>query len=477
MTPPARISNPGGATPMGALDPQDFQRSLKLSVLEGGAWACMVGLAETYFLATAVHLGASPLQLGLTVALPLALGGLGPLTALWRLGRGATRRRFTVAGVTAQVITLLTVSALLAVDHMSVPGLIAGICLYQVTGQAAGTAWSSWYGDVVPAGIRGRWFARRNRVVYLCTCAGLASGGAFLHWIEPGGVTGERSRMGFAILFAIATLFRIASAILLSQSPEPEYAGLQRPARATLFLRTERGRMVLRILGLGAAFHFTVYWAAPYFAPFMLTELHFTYLQYMIATTCVIAFKALSSSLWGHLIDHRGARAGFLLAMFCVALLPLPWIWTTGLVGVLFAQFMSGMSWSGYEVSYFTLLLEKSTTQTRPYVFAAQSIANGLLQLGGALLAGYLLVPLVDSYRGLFLMSACARVCVTLTAPIILRGYLEGGRSTWPKVELRLLGLRPHGGFSMRPILSRRSGSRAVPAAEDEQAPPPVQSD
>lgn len=438
---------------MGTLNPQDFDRALKLSILEGGAWACMVGLAETYFLATAVHLGASPLQLGLTLALPLALGALGPLTALAILARSETRRRFTAATAWLQVATLLAMSSLLVVDHLTVEFLIGGICLYQITGQAAATAWSSWYGDVVPAAMRGRWFARRNRIVYLSTCAGLVMGGWLLHQIEPLGVAGERSRIGLALLFAMAAASRIVSSALLGRSPEPTFRGLAKPARLVTLMSTDRGNQAIRILVLGALFHFTIYWSAPYFAPFMLEELHFSYLQYMAAALCAIVFKAVFTSAWGHFVDQRGARVVYLAAMLCVALVPLPWMLAGGIAGVLMAQAVSGTAWSGYEVSYFSLLLEKSTRQTRPFVFAAQSIANGTFQLGGVLIAASFLIPRVDSYRDIFAFTLAGRLLVTLAAPLLLMGVRSGPRMAWSRLNLRLFGLRPNGGFSMRPIL------------------------
>ena len=46
------------------LDQAQTERALRLSVGEGSAWALMVGLAETYFIADAVRLGASTLQGG-----------------------------------------------------------------------------------------------------------------------------------------------------------------------------------------------------------------------------------------------------------------------------------------------------------------------------------------------------------------------------------------------------------------------------
>ncbi|NCQ34092.1 hypothetical protein GW813_03220, partial [bacterium] len=67
---------------MSTLEGPLLRRALRLSVAEGSAWALMVGLAESYFIAIAAFLGATPLQFGLVVALPLALGGLGPLTTI-----------------------------------------------------------------------------------------------------------------------------------------------------------------------------------------------------------------------------------------------------------------------------------------------------------------------------------------------------------------------------------------------------------
>jgi hypothetical protein len=452
---------------MVALAAHDFDRALRYSLFEGAAWAGMVGLAETYFLATAVYLGGGPLALGLTVALPLAVGATGPLTTLSLLRRFEARSVYCVRAVSLQILTLLVMSMLLMADRLTVPLLIGGICLYQMSGQAAGTAWSSWYGDLVPADMRGRWFARRNRVVYVSTCAGLVAGGLILHSIEPGGVSGDGSRIGLAILFALAAGSRTVSVSFLARSPEPRFRGLPRPKQVLQFVRTERGDQAIRVLALGALFHFTVYWSAPYFAPFMLEELQFTYAQYMGAALCVIVFKALLTSSWGRLVDRRGAKRVFLVTMTCVALVPVPWIFAQGLGFVLVAQAVSGSTWSGFEVSYFSLLLETSTRKTRPFVFAAQSVSNGFFQLAGVLVASRLIFPRVEDYRDVFAISVAGRVAVTLLAPTLLMGIRRGPAAVWSRLGLRPLGLRWNGGFSMRPVLTAEPGPDGLPSAPD----------
>jgi len=438
---------------MTLLAPDAQRRALRLSVADGCAWALMVGLAESYFIAIAVHLGATPLQLGLVVALPLALGGLGPLTTLALLRWRPRRRPLAVAAVAVQVSVLVGLMLLLGAGRLHVPALVAGICLYQMMGQAAGTAWASWYGDVVPADSRGRWFAFRNRFIYLSTCAGLIAGGAIMQKLAPGGVSAPDSAPAFALLLALAAGCRVISGALLFASPEPEFRGLLPRRQILRAAGTRQGGQALRMVTLAAVFHFTVYWSSPYFAPFMLEDLQFTYLQYMAAALCAILAKIAASLPWGRIVDRRGARSVLTASMLVVALIPLPWVWAGGLGVVVAAQLLSGSAWSAFELGYLSLLLENSRSRERPYLFALQSLANGWMQLAGVLTASLLILPRVGGYRDIFAVSAAGRFAVALAAPLVLAGLERGRRPLLAQTGWRVFGLRTHGGFSVRPLL------------------------
>jgi MFS family permease len=451
---------------MPALEGPALRRALRLSVAEGCAWALMVGLAENYFIAIAVHLGASTLQIGLVVALPLALGGLGPLTTIALLRWRPRRRPLAGAAVGLQVIVLCGLMLLLRRGLLHIPELIGGICLYQMAGQGAGTAWASWYGDVVAPERRGRWFSFRNRFIYLATCVGLVTGGLIMHRLAPGGVAAVGSAPAFAVLLGLAAACRVVSGALLLAAPEPRFRGLLPRRQVLRAARTRQGGQALRILMLGAVFHFTVYWGSPYFAPFMLDELHFTYLQYMVVSLSVILAKMAASLPWGRLIDRHGARGVFLVSVFCIALVPLPWLWAKGVGLVVFAQVISGISWSGFEVGYLSLLLENSRSRERPYLFALQSVANGWMQLGGVLVASLVFMPRLGGYRDVFALSMTGRFLVALCAPLVLAGLVRGSRPSLAKVGWRLFGLRTHGGFSVRPVLPSDEKDES-----DEQAP------
>jgi MFS family permease len=442
-------------------------RALRLSLIEALFFALMVGCGETYFVACAVRVGASPLQLGLTVGLPLALGAAGPILALWLLARHRRRRPLVATAAALQAGTLIALAAADVARSLDPTLLIALACLYQTCALAAGTAWSSWYGDLVPHEGRGRYFARRNRRVQIGTLVSVLGAGFLLQAIEGGPVVASAvAGWGFRTIFLLGALCRTVSAVLLWRSPEPPFAGLSSPERTLRFLRTGRGRGAWRLLGFGAFFQLTTYLASPYFTPFMLQELRFTYLELTLATATVIAFKILLLPKWGQVIDAHGARVVFTLCAVMAALVPVPWIFGHGLAMALFAQAFSGASWAGYELSYFSVMLASTYRRTRPQSFAAQNALNGSAQLLGGLAGAGLTSLAGGDFRMVFAISAGTRLLLAAAAPAWLPRIAPGEVIGRRALLFRVVGFRPHGGLIHRLVLP---GSGAEEAEDGEK--------
>ncbi len=428
---------------------------MRLSLVEGLLYALMVGCGETYFLPNAIRLGATPLEQGLLISLPLFLGALGSLAALRALSRLRHRKGLTVIACVVQGSLLLLLGEACAQGVVGPALLIAAFCLHHVLGQAAGTAWSSWYGDLVPAEIRGRYFARRNRGVYLATFAGLVVGGLLLGRFEAGSagtVAAGEGGAGFRVILTLSGGFRLLSAALLLFSPEPKFRGLSPPTRLLQFLRTERGSSAWRMLLVGAALQLVVYMGSPYFGPFMLEDLKFSYEAYMVSAAVVVGAKFVLLPVWGRLVDLHGARSVYAAAALLVAIVPLPWLWADGLGWVLPAQALSGLSWAAYEVAYFSLLLESSYKTTRPHAFAAQNVLNGTGQLLGSLLGAALVAGPERDFRLLFLLTLIGRLAVAVVVPRVIpprAGAPAVGRGA---ILLRVIGIRAHGGVVHRPL-------------------------
>lgn len=428
---------------------------MRLSIVEGLFYALMVGFGEQNFLLDVTRLGGSSLEQGLVVALPLCVGAAGPLAAIGFLARLPRRRPVVAAAVFGQAALLGLLAAGAAWRFTDPALLVAAACLYQVFGQAAGTAWSSWFGDLVPFEVRGAYFARRNRGVHVATCAAILGGGLLLRRMEPlaaPGLAAGAGGGGFAFVYALGCAARAASGLLIAISPEGPFHGMPAPERLLPSLRAGRGRNAGRILLGGGLLQLAVYLASPYFGPHMLRNLHFGYLEFSISTVAVVVMKSLFLPVWGRLVDQQSPRQVYLLVAVLVAIVPLPWVFLGGLPMAILAQCLSGASWAGHEVSYFALLLDNSYRKTRPLVFAAQSVFNGAGQILGTLLGAALLRPLGGLFPALFAASAAARLSVALLLPRWVsetRGAAPLGRSA---LLLRMIGIRPHGGVTHRPV-------------------------
>jgi MFS family permease len=412
------------------IDPAQVERALRLSIADGMCWALMFGLGETYFVADAIRLGASSLELGLVATLPLCVGAAGPILALALLARFGRRRPLVVCAASLQALALATL-ALCDLARATTPALLMALAaLYQVAGQGAGTPWSSWYGDLVPSGMRGRYFGFRNIGVYLFTCVGILLGGSLLEGIEgvrPGEASGAGG-YGFFVVFGLAALARAACTALLARSPEPRFQGLSASGRVLAFARTGRGGRLVRLLLLGAAMQLAVYVAGPYFAPFMLEDLGFDYARFTAASLAIVLSKAAFAPLWGTWIDRHGARWSFGRAALLLALVPMPWLWAGDLAWVLVAQMISGFAWAGYEVALFALLVESSPRRVRPQAFAAQSVMNGGAQITGGLLGAALAGAVHDELRWVFAASFAGRLLAALVLTRLApRGPRRGG--------------------------------------------------
>jgi MFS family permease len=425
---------------------------LALSVGDGVFFAFMVGIGESFLVADALRLGASTFEQGLIVTLPLLCGALGPLIALRVLARIPLRRALVLVGAWLQVANWLALALLDFLGGNDPLVLIGFACLHQVFGQLTGTGWTSWFGDVVPRQLRGRFFGRRNRWIHVSTCLGLLVGGGLLELLEPARCrAGFEEGHGFALLFMLAALARAVSSAFLFLTPEPRFAGLAPAVRVSQFLRTARGNRAARLLCFSGTLYFSVYVASPYFAPFMLEELDFRYWEFTLASLAIVVFKVLSVPAWGRVIDGHGAHPTFALAALLTALVPLPWLWTHGLGWALLAQSFSGFSWAGYEVALFALLLDSSYRGTRPHVFAVQSLLHGTGQLLGGLAGAFALARIGD-LRALFALSLATRLLLALCVPGLVPRPPGGAQAGKRALLLRVIGLRPSGGLAHRPV-------------------------
>jgi MFS family permease len=364
------------------------EKSLRHSLKDAAAYAAMIGAGETYISAFALFLRASTPQIGLLASLPALLASFAQLLSAW-IGRlTGHRKSIVLVGASLQALAWLPIAALpILYREAAVPLLIASVVLYQCGAHLATPQWGSLMGDIVPERRRGRFFALRTRIVTLITFVSLLAGGVTLHLFNIRGAT----QFGFLLVFGVAMLARLVSVYHLSRMHDPRdnVAAMEVPIGSGWWRRLRASNFV-RFSMFFALMQFAVAIASPFFAVYMLRDLHFSYVQFMGNTGISILAQFLTLNQWGRISDVFGNRRILSATGILVPLMPLLWIVSSNYWYLLMAQAVSGLVWAGFSLSASNFLYDLIAKDKRATYLAIHNVLAATGIFVGAMLGGYL---------------------------------------------------------------------------------------
>jgi MFS family permease len=407
-----------------------MRRDLRAMLADGFAYSLMVGFGEQYLAAFALAVGLGQVVAGLIASVPMLIGALLQLISPLVIARLKSYRRWVVlcAAVQAAGFVPLVIAAWVGRIPTALMFLVAGI--YWGSNMACGAAWNTWAATLVPAGERAPFFSRRTRLTQAGLLVGFVAGGLTLQ----AGTSLEKPLAAFALIFLCAAIARfISAAFLFSQSePSPPTAAHRIvPAREMLrrFRSGSDGRLLTYLVLMQAAAQIS----GPYFTPFMLKQLHFSYATYMIVVAAGLVAKMFSLPMLGRVAHRYGARKLLIIGGCTVIPMPVLWLVTDSVPWLVFIQLLSGVTWAGYELAMFLLFLEQLPDRERTSVLTTYNFAHAAATVGGAALGGLLIGQLgktQTAYLVVFAMSGFARV---LTLPLLRRAT---NLERWPDVRL-----------------------------------------
>jgi MFS family permease len=436
-------------------------------MVEGALYAVMIGLGESYLGAFAVQLGHSDTHLALLVTVPLLVGALaqllsGPLVTL--LG---TWRRTIVVGACAQALSQAGFVAIAVWGDRGLAPLLLVKTLFWTSGAIIAPAWNAWMAALVSGRERERFFAWRGGVVHLALVVAYFAAGAFLQAHEAA----SNLLHGFALLFGVAIVARLASAVLLhlhTDATDPVALGPGTAARARLALREGRWRIAVLVTAVGFGVHF----AAPFFTPYILRDLGLGYTAYAALTSVAVLVKALVYPLAYRAAERFGLGAVCIASGLGVSAIPLLWSSVHLVEGLIVVECLSGVAWAGFEFASLQLLLEGSPSPCRVEFFSLASSLQGLAQLAGALAGSWVLATFALSYTDVFALSGVLRATAVLVVAVPLLPLLR-------RVPIQALwafpiSVRAVAGVVTRPFVRNRQrpAERPVTTPTDAGAPP-----
>jgi MFS family permease len=406
--------NPTSPHILGGVDVGDphIRRGLLFSFCEGLTTTGMLAMTETFSVAAAISLHASPMVVSLISALPLGIGYvclyLAP--ALANPARG--RKAYVLMGIRLQAILLMACAFTGWLPPRIAPYVyIAVFVIAAVSSHATGAFWVAWMGDLIPPSVRGRHWAWRSTWF---ACMSLACS------LTAGFVARKYNAQTapwvfFCGIFIAASLFRFGGLSFLHRQYEPPAA---RPLEVFSPLRFRpKGRFLAFSLA-SAGFLGTASMTVPFFSVWYLRDLHFNYLWLSLASSAGALGSIALTRRWGRLSDRLGSARVLAIGGLLSAFTPLPSLFFDRPLLICLANFCAGGIWAGYSLANFNHLLALTENDQRHHYIAFNSLISGLIASGFALLGGFLATRLPPLFgwrlRSLFLGAAILRFAIWL---------------------------------------------------------------
>ncbi|MBW6514640.1 MAG: MFS transporter [Candidatus Syntrophosphaera sp.] len=385
-------------------------RVYRVSILEGVFAQIYGGLANigsSFITKFLVLLGATPLQFSVLSALGQVSAVFQPL-GVALMHRLKKRRRVCILVTAAgRFLTFFIGAALWFHDPQY--GIIYVLALLFVSAglQAAGAnIWIAWVSDLIPVGIRGRFFARRNQILVF---AGLVVGyifsyftdlfekgggslsGVFSRWLDPELFFTPANQTRFlAAVFVIAAVLGFIGLAILARQPDRKRSLQQNLALRQQFLEPFANKNFRLLLAFGVWWMLAIGVGSAFWGPFMLKKLHMSMFQMQLYGTLHMASSLLSYTFWGRFIDRHGNKAAMLICVILGGLNPMFWLTMTPQnYGILwFEGLISGFMWAGNGVvitNFVLAIAGKGREQTYSALYGAIA---GVSMMASTLLTG-----------------------------------------------------------------------------------------
>jgi MFS family permease len=422
-----------------------IDKTLDLSIQEGAIATTSSGLGASYLSPFALAMNATSSQIGILHAIVCLFPSITQLYSC-KLIETISRKKVLIAGVIFQSLLWIPIILTAILYFNNIPFtiwiLIGLVGIFYISIGIVHPAWFSLMGSLVPVENRGKYFSKRNRTMHFCGVLTMILAAIFLDYIK--GVGSARGEMilyvlfGFATIFTLSMLLRLYTVGLLFRHYEPRLK-IRKKDHLTLkkFIKkspqTSLGRFTLFTFALRIACGIS----NPFYIIYLLKDLHFSYMWYIIITVSAIVFQIAFLPLIGKISDKFGNAVLARMAGVFIAFIPLFWAaphflqlgsTSTILFLIFVPQLMGGIGWAAFTLATNNYIYDSTRQARQAYYLAYMNLFIGVGAFIGATI-GTILLKLnfftINIIIILFLLSFIARALVILIGSKYLQEVRE----------------------------------------------------
>ncbi len=389
------------------------------SIKEGIFAAAKGSFGDYYISPFAIAINASN---SLVALLSSVAGLLGPLTQMFssRLIEKHPRKKIILKAVFFEALMWLPLIAIAILFYKGILMdtlpllLLLSFSLYIILANIGGPAWFSWMGDIVDKEYRGRWFSKRNLIMGFVSVVLAISAAFFLNYFKENNWT----MFGFIILFSLALVARLICWRIFKKQYEPKIK-LKKGYYFSFWdfvvkaPKNNFGKFTI----FKSLLNFACAISAPLLAVYLLRNLKFNYIIYMVIILSSSVFALTVLKIWGKFADRYGNYRVLGITSILIPIIPLLWILSPlPIYLILIPALISGISWAGFNLATGNFIYDNVSQQKRGLAVSYYNMLNGIgIFLGaglGALLIKFLTVSFIEPLFLIFIIGGVARMIV-----------------------------------------------------------------
>lgn len=411
--------------------------------LDAMFYSLMVGAGEAFFAAFSLDLGFSELEASILVTAPIFIGGILQLTAPYGINLLKSYKNWTMIGVAIQAFIFLILVILRPTIASNYTILFILVSLYWSMSLGVGPSWNSWVSGFLKTNEIRPYFSERSIYSAIGTLTGLLLTGLVLQYL-PKNIFGQDR---YDLIFIACFIFRSISLFALSKYPRVEFKEIKHVIEP----KPPENFFLKKFIFYSCVFKIGVFFCASFFAPYMLKQLNFSYIEFTAILLSPFVGRVIFNRAFRKTLENFNINNVYLFSSIAISIIPLLWIELNSFIWLFMMEIITGMVWGAFEVSFNITCFEKIPTEKQSIVMAKynflHTICIGIGSISG-LYVFSLLGPNLNTYYFMFGGSFFLRLLSLCFFPLkeIESSQIEATLISRP------MAVRPNMGIITRPV-------------------------